>query len=93
MLWIAFALILILGAISYFASDEIEKWVPGWKHTIVGVVTTMSSGLASIAALIQGQDSAVAVIFKNNPQVVPLISLGLGLLILVLGWVTPRSEV
>lgn len=92
MLWIIFALLLILAAIGWFASDTIEKWIPGWKHTIVGIFTAVASGAASLATLLQGQDSAIAAIFKNNPDVVPLISLGLGLVILVLGWVTPRAS-
>jgi len=92
MLWIVFALLLILAAVAYFASDTIEAWIPGWKHTVVGWVTAIASGVASLATLLQGQDSAIALVFKNNPQVVPLISLGLGLVILILGWVTPRSS-
>ena len=92
MLWTSFAFILILAAVAYFARDLIEGWIPGYKHAVVGIVTAVASGIASLAALLQGQEGGIAMLFKNNPQVVPLISLGLGLVILVLGWVTPRAS-
>ena len=92
MLWIVFALILVLAGTSYYLRDTIEGWFPGWKHTIVGGFSAIASGAASLATLLQGQEGAIAIAFKNNPQVVPMISLGLGLVILVLGWVTPRAS-
>jgi hypothetical protein len=92
MLWLVFALLLILAAVAYFAADTIETWIPGWKHTIVGGFTAVASGIASLATLLQGQDGAIVILLKNKPEVVPLVSLGLGLLILVLGWVTPRAS-
>ena len=89
---ISFALVLILGGVGYFASDYIEKWIPGWKHTIVGLFTTLSGGLAAILMQVHGQEGAIATLLKQDPAITPVISMILGVLILMLGWVTPRAQ-
>ena len=91
MLLIIFGILLIVAGIGYFGADYIENWIPGWKHTITGLFTTITSCLAAIAVQVQGQEGAMATLLKR-PEMAPVIAMFLGVIILVLGWVTKRAN-
>jgi len=72
------------GAAFYIFRDKIAALVPGWKHGIAAA----AAFVAAIAQYLGGIDYSRII---TDPQTAALVGAGVGLLVLILSWVTPRQ--
>lgn len=82
--YIALAAMVAAGVAFYAFRDKIAALVPGWKH---GIAAASAFALA-LAQYLQAIDYSKLI---SNPQTAALVGAGVGLLVLVLSWVTPRG--
>lgn len=81
-----------LAWLGYMYRDTLAAWWPGLKHGLVGWPTAIGGGVLALFQFLQGQEAALTVLFKNNPAIVPIVTMFFGLAILVLSWITPRAD-
>jgi uncharacterized BrkB/YihY/UPF0761 family membrane protein len=86
--YIAVAVMLALFALAWIYRDALARMLPGWKHAIVGTLTTAGSFLLGLAQYLQSLDLSPLL---HDPKVMLLVTGGIGLLVFVLSWVTPRA--
>lgn len=79
----------VFAALVYVYRDKIATMIPGWKHTVVGWLTALGSFILAIGQYLQTLDLSP---FLHDPKNMLLVTGGLGLLVLVLSWVTPRAS-
>ena len=72
------------GAAFYIFRDQIAALVPGWKHGIAA----LAAFAVALAQYLGGIDYSKII---SDPQTAALVGAGVGLLVLVLSWVTPRQ--
>lgn len=82
--YIALVCMVAAGAAFYFFRDKISAIVPGWKHAIAAA----AAFVLAVAQYLQALDYSAIL---GNPQTAALVGAGVGLLVLVLSWVTPRA--
>jgi len=82
--YIALAAMVAAGVAFYVFRDKIAALVPGWKHGI----TAAAAFVAAIAQYLGGIDYSGII---SDPQTAALVGAGVGLLVLILSWVTPRQ--
>lgn len=82
--YIALICMVVAGAAFYIFRDKIAALVPGWKHAIAA----SAAFVAAIAQYLGGIDYSKII---TDPQTAALVGAGVGLLVLVLSWVTPRQ--
>lgn len=83
--YIALAAMVAAGVAFYVFRDKIAGVVPGWKHAVAAA----ASFLLAIAQYLQAVDYSTIL---GNPKTAALVGAGVGLLVLVLSWITPRAE-
>lgn len=83
--YIALICMVAAGAAFYIFRDKIAALVPGWKHAI-------AAGAAFLLALAQYLQAVDYSNFISDPKTAALVGAGVGLLVLILSWVTPRAE-
>ncbi len=83
--YIALVAMVAAGIAFYVFRDKIASLVPGWKH---GIAAASAFGLA-LAQYLQAVDYSKLI---SDPSTAALVGFGVGLLVLVLSWVTPRSK-
>lgn len=82
--YIALAFMVAAGVAFYMLRDKIAEYVPGWKHAIAAA----SAFILALAQYLQALDYSAML---GNPKTAALVGAGVGLLVLVLSWVTPRA--
>jgi hypothetical protein len=83
--YIALAAMVAAGGAFYWYRDKIAALVPGWKH---GIAAATAFALA-VAQYLQAIDYSKII---SDPATASLVGAGVGLLVLVLSWITPRSQ-
>lgn len=82
--YIALVAMIAAGAAFYIFREKIAALVPGWKHAIAAV----AAFVLAVAQYLQAIDYSK---LFDSPQTATLVGVGVGLLVLVLSWVTPRA--
>jgi len=82
---VAIIVMVAVGVAFYMFRDKIATLVPGWKHGI-------AAGAAFVLALAQYLQAIDYSTFISDPKTAALVGAGVGLLVMVLSWVTPRAE-
>lgn len=82
--YIALVAMIAAGAAFYIFREKIAALVPGFKHGIVA----SAAFVAAIAQYLGGIDYSKII---TDPQTAALVGAGVGLVVLVLSWVTPRA--
>lgn len=87
--WIALVVMVALTIAAFVYRDKLAAILPGWKHAIVGALTAGGSFVLGIAQWLQALDLSP---FVHNPKILLLITGGIGLLVYILSWATPRAK-